>query len=196
MTEMKEQKEIPTGNKFEIINLNYDNLDDMYDIYLKNHSYKDEDLSGEDEHRLILNDESTYTYEEFRRICKDTKTAVLGLNELIPFTDYDIYHDKMVNEPIMLNMLRGFIIYEVLKEQNHKIYSIMFLEHDKDYMNEVYKHLSKFMKDKLVGSGKIRIEIEDGDYNVMRKLQENGFKNKKLVTSQKKNDVFIFELSL
>jgi hypothetical protein len=186
------------SSKFEIHKLTIDHVEDMYQIYLASHSYHDDHLSGEDSSRLIVNDENTYTYDEFLDLCKNTKTFILGAMEVIPYQDYNTYTGLVDNTPVMLNVLRGYIIFEKLKESGKAIYSILFLEGDLEYKEKVYETILTFMRTKLLADNIIRIEVEDdGIYTNIKLLRQNGFKQKSLVPSRRldRNDIFILELS-
>ena len=170
--------------------LHPDHLDSVYNMYVENNSIYDPFLE-----RQILSAERDYSYDDFIDILQDDKTFGFVLNEQIPcqeFSDYVGYYNE---DPVFIPVLKGFLVYEIISNPLH--YSILFLEAENKNVENFGKllgHLKTRMKEtKKICPIEIEIFDEDSSYYKMGLLQQNGFKEKKLVNASKGPDIFIFE---
>lgn len=186
---MIKQKEPEINLKIE--KMCHDYVDDIYNLYIDNNSFYDESVG-----KKILSAENHYSYNDFYDLLNDDGTIGYILLENKKINTYNSYNKQ--NESTINNFFKGFIVFEILKEKV-PVYSILFLEVNKEQteiINVAYAKLFGVLKEKLgqkFEAHKIRIEVLDGNYDLMKILFINGFKQKELVNSKKGPDIFIFE---
>lgn len=176
---------------FEIDKLSPEYVDEVYGLYTENNGFFDDGVD-----KFILSAETHWSYVDFCSILEDQKTINYAIFEKERVNTYNYYTEQA--EPVVMNILKGFIVYEILKEKDD-LYSILFLEFNKNVNEASVKIYCAAILDLLKsksgkrGINKIRVEVEDGKYLLMKQLFENGFIKKDFIPSKKGPDIFIFQ---
>ena len=171
---------LTSDSVLDIITFTPEQLDEAYNLYLENNAIYDEYIE-----KYIAN--GLLTYDEFIDVLEQQNTAGYCVVHVIELDNHYNYA-LQDNDNCVMNVFKGFLVYEI---NDNKDYDIIFLEVDNQEKILIEKLLNWAKKKNK--NKKLYLHIKDGNYNLMKIVGENGFKEEKMIRSQNNlPDTFIF----